>query len=199
MTTLQDHWSTLSQPVVALLDDGDDTTLWEAALNLILSEASFLARHAITQPAIVATIGRCSHWLRPHQARWTADGGFAWPSGYGGVGYSRTGAPEFDWSISAAWNSSADNWQPIASDSRELHGKNKLLTFRVTIPAHTIQHRQAAIPTEWMPGSPVIPKRPCRQIYGFRQIEGSWQCTATSDGGRQHYEQASNRAHQPPS
>jgi len=197
MSNLQDHWSSLSERIVTFLRERDDPKLWESAINLIFTDASYLACHATTRKAIVAEIGCCSHWLRPHQTRWTADGGFAWPSGYGGFGYSRTGAPEFDWSICAVWSPSASTWQPVEEAPRPSSRKDEPLTFTVVIPARTMQHRQAAIPTTWMPGSPVIPNRPCGEIYGFRLIKRQWQCTATSDGGRRHYEMAADNANRP--
>ena len=54
----------------AKLDEEDDPELWRVALRYILAEIE-------PGPGISIEVGRCSHWLRPHQTRWTADGGFA--------------------------------------------------------------------------------------------------------------------------
>lgn len=71
------------------LNAEDDPELWQVVIDTILADLQ--AANGIT-----VEIGRCSHWLRPHQTRWTADGGFAWPTGYGGTAFSRTGLPLFD-------------------------------------------------------------------------------------------------------
>lgn len=49
------------------LDTDDDPELWKAALNRILVEVE-------KKPDVLVEVGRCSHWLRPHQSTWTADG-----------------------------------------------------------------------------------------------------------------------------
>src|SRR4051794_8964221 len=88
------------------LDEDDDPDLWRAALRYVLAELK-------PGPDILVEVGRCSHWLRPHQSRWKADGGFAWPTGYGsgGGGYSVSALPEFDWSVVMGWNGS--EWEVI--------------------------------------------------------------------------------------
>ena len=109
-------WTQFEPDISRYLSEEDDPALWEAAVNLIFHEASFLSRCASNTSTVSATIGCCSHWLRPHQTRWTADGGFAWPSGYGGHGYSRTGQPEHDWSIQLYWNPVEQMWAPTEPD-----------------------------------------------------------------------------------
>src|SRR5258706_14375081 len=89
----------------------DDPDLWRVVLETVFVDLAVIQ----TEPALVE-IGCCSHWLRPHQTRWTADGGFAWPTGYGrpgGGGFSRNGLPEVDWSVRLAgtgnsWIEAAD-------------------------------------------------------------------------------------------
>ena len=65
---------TLVDPTISwfsnLLDEDDDPELWQVALDRILTEFE-------KEPNLLVEVGRCSHWLRPHQARWTAGGGFA--------------------------------------------------------------------------------------------------------------------------
>jgi hypothetical protein len=60
----------------------DDRELWEEVLRAVAKDASTLLVKGSRSP-LYATIGACSHWVRPHQSRWTAAGGFALPVGYG--------------------------------------------------------------------------------------------------------------------
>jgi hypothetical protein len=142
------------------LNADDDPELWRAALCYILTEVS-------TGPEVLVEVGRCSHWLRPHQTRWTADGGFAWPAGYGSGagGYSRSALPQFDWSVVLAWNGA--EWEVIERRSVRT-------TLRIAIPSRTRRHRQAAIHTLWHTGreKEVV-------FYGFRRRDGGWACTAS--------------------
>ena len=143
----------------------DDTALWRVALEHILGE---LPRTPGT-PGRLVQVGRCSHWLRPHQTRWTADGGFAWPTGYGsgGGGYSRTALPQFDWSVVLAWT--GERWEPAADKAAKP-------ALRVAIPSRTMWHQQAAVHTIWMTA-----KEKERRFYGFRKKSGVWRCTAESE------------------
>jgi hypothetical protein len=147
-----------------LLDEDDDAELWQLALNHILAEIE-------KKPGVLVEIGRCSHWLRPHQSRWTANGGFASPVGYGSGsgGYSFSALPQFDWSIVIEWTGSA--WQRVKRRS-ERH------SLRVTIPSRTRRHRQAAVHTLWHTGRDkgVV-------FYGFRRRVEAWVCTASSKIG----------------
>jgi hypothetical protein len=151
----------------------DDQSFWEVAINSIFRDADFLCCRTYSRNIIVARIGACSHWLRPHQTRWTADGGFAWPSGYGGAGFSRLGFLEFNWFITRKWNCLTSSWEPETGNLR-----TGFLVFRVTLPTRTTRHLQAAIHTLWTPGPPVTPQRKMLQLYGFRKKEGAWLCTA---------------------
>lgn len=67
----------MTEFIKPLLGSEDDPELWQVAVQHILAQLTPV-------PGMLVELGRCSHWLRPHQTRWTADGGFAWPSGYGG-------------------------------------------------------------------------------------------------------------------
>jgi hypothetical protein len=144
-----------------LLGQDDDVELWRVALNHILAEVE-------ERPGVLVQVGRCSHWLRPHQARWTADGGFAWPTGYGSGngGFSRSALPQFDWYFVLEWNGSV--WEPVKKRSMR-H------SLRVTIPSRTKRHRQAAVHTLWHTGreKEVV-------FYGFRKWEQAWVCTVSS-------------------
>src|SRR5258708_3339750 len=88
------------------LDEGSDLGPLQGALSYILAEVE-------AGPAVLVEVGRCSHWLRPHQTRWTADGGFPHPTGYGSGrgGHSLSGLPQFDWSVVLEWSGS--EWEVV--------------------------------------------------------------------------------------
>jgi hypothetical protein len=86
----------------ALVDEhlgaDDDQKLWQELFRVVAEDASVLLVKDRSS-LLYATAGTCSHWLRPHQSRWTAAGGFALPVGYGdGEGFLR-GLPNLDWSV----------------------------------------------------------------------------------------------------
>ncbi len=170
-------WDEIADAVRAKLDrEDDDIRLWEAVVDEVYADATFLSRGAGSR-IVVSTIGRCSKWLRPHQTRWTAAGGFAWPTGYGGRAYSRTGLPDHDWAIELLWDDRGSTWH-LAGHPQSTAD----LEFRVSIPARSVRHRQAAIHTIWRPGSPVKPRDELVQFYGFRTKDGTrWDCVAASD------------------
>jgi hypothetical protein len=121
-----------------LLDGEDDPQSWRVALDTILADLE-------KEPGMMVEVGRCSHWLRPHGSRWSADGGFALPTGYGSGsgGYSLSALPQFDWSAILRWNGVA--WEVVAPESVRY-------AVRVTIPSRTTRHNQAAVHTIWMTG-----------------------------------------------
>jgi hypothetical protein len=135
---------------------------------------------------IFLQIGACSHWRRPHQHRWTAAGGFAWPDGYlqkyedhtknswGPIG---GGLPELDWFVLIHWNGEEKKWQIVEP---KFSGKKKLV-FRAAFPTRTGRHQQAAIHTIWIPGTPDQPDKQATKFYGFRKKEQSWECVAASN------------------
>jgi hypothetical protein len=176
------RWTCFATTIREHLAVDDDPCLWEAAIDEILTDAEFLCRGGNIARVVLAELGRCSHWLRPHQTRWTADGGFAWPTGYGGVGFSRSGLPEFDWSCAWRWDAETGRWALA-----ERHRPKGCLVLRVALPARTRRHLQAAVHTVWTPGSPADPRREFIQFYGFRRRDGDWICTAYQ-GDRSPYE-----------
>jgi hypothetical protein len=143
----------------------DDPDFWELALRVIVTDFETLAnaeRHA--QPFM--HVGACSHWFRPHQTRWAAAGGFAWPSGYlGGSGHNISGLPEFDWSIVLRFDNG--RWIPA-----EKFSSKKQLIMRVALPSRTARHRQAAVHT-------VCNRK--TMFYGFRKLYEQWSCVAVSN------------------
>ena len=170
-------WKTVEATLTTQLDQEDDRALWETVLRVVFEDTEALAQQATAGTPVIAEIGRCSHWLRPHQTRWVADGGFAWPSGYGGFGYSRFGLPEFDWSILARWSSVDRRWESQVDQSAI---SDRKLNFRIAIPSRTAQRDQAAVHTIWKPGPPQHPRKELVQLYGFRRLENSWEQTAYS-------------------
>jgi hypothetical protein len=176
-------WPCFAPRLCEHLAPDDDLALWEAAVDHILGDAEFLLRVPVRQ-GVLAEVGRCSHWLRPHQSRWAADGGFAWPCGYGGSGYSLAGLPEFDWSCLWRWDPDTASWVADEGGPRK-----RCLVFRVALPARTGRHPQAAAHALWTPGPPGYPRREFRQLYGFRKKGGRWLCTAYQGDGKP-YERA---------
>ena|GEM_PF-1491488 len=168
-----DLWSAFEPVITPLLWDDDDPELWRAVVNGVYSDAQVLCRLVPRGWSIVTQLGRCSHWLRPHQTRWTADGGFAWPSGYDGPRWSRSGLPEFDWSQQWSWRPQTAGW--------EVHDapQSRQIVFRVAVPSRSRRHLQAAVHTVWQPSTPLGWKVDVTQFYGFRQqASGDWSCTA---------------------
>jgi hypothetical protein len=51
----------------------DDTELWIATLRSAAEDAAALHVNSY-RSKLYAIVGSCSHWLRPHQTRWTAAG-----------------------------------------------------------------------------------------------------------------------------
>ncbi len=152
--------------IVGLLGEEDDPGFWTSALTFILGEFATLAAPAI-HGEIRAEVGRCSHWLRPHQTRWTADGGFAWPDGYGFGGWQSRSWPQFDWSVILKWE--RGRWEPAP-------GRSIKPLLRVALPSRTRRHPQAAIHTVWMHEN-----ENCIIRYGFRCQQDAWRCTAAEN------------------
>ena len=164
----------------------DDPDFWVAAFDTLISEIEALYSDKRNKQEIFLQIGACSHWRRPHQHRWTAAGGFAWPDGYiqkyrdhvknswGPIG---GGLPELDWFVLVHWNREEKKWQMVEP---KFYGKKKLV-FRVAFPTRTGRHQQAAIHTIWTPGTPEQPDKQEGKFYGFRKREEEWECVAVSN------------------
>jgi hypothetical protein len=139
----------------------DDQGFWEVALKLSADE--FLRRYDREAKGRrwVFVVGTCAHWVRPHNSRWNAAGGFAYPEGY------RNSLPELDWSVLFSYQD--QRWTPI----RKLPGK-KQTVFRVTVPARSMRHKQAVVHAQWSASQDPV-------FYAFRRLEGTWKCVAASD------------------
>src|SRR5215831_3011757 len=105
--------TTGSIPMDCILDRltaEDDPAAWTAILSVVSEEFAgrYLAERGRKESWFLR-IGACSHWWRPHQSRWTAAGGFAWPVGYKGASGWSNGLPEFDWSVILALTANIGN------------------------------------------------------------------------------------------
>lgn len=168
-----DIWPSFEPAISPLLTQDDDAALWASVVNVVYSDAHTLCQSVAKYGRVLTQLGCCSHWLRPHQTRWSAGGGFAWPTGYGGPNFSRAGLPEYDWFVQWTWCPESNSWARSFADP-----SSDQLVFRVTVPARTRFHRQAAVHSIWHPGSPLQPQIPLTQFYGFRAKSDSWFCTA---------------------
>ena len=138
----------------------DDHALWRAVL-LVLTDELAQRRAEESQRGVWAmVVGACSHWVRPHNSRWNAAGGFVYPDGY------KDSVPELDWSVIFVFQNR--EWVPVEKLPE------KIRVFRAAIPARTARHKQAAIHTRWAPNGETV-------LYGFRKIADKWECVAASD------------------
>ncbi len=167
-------WNAVGHAIEASCATEDDLQAWRAIVDAVYSDAEQLLSALAASVDVTTEIGRCSHWLRPHQTRWTADGGFAWPTGYEGRRYSMRGIPEFDWCEPAVWNHEGSCWNHCEA----LPANQKSLHFRVAVPNRTARHDQAAVHTIWRPGPPQHRLKELLQFYGFRKRNGVWGATA---------------------
>lgn len=154
----------------------DDPAFWREVIITVLSDIESDALIIKSRKKLFLRIGVCSRWLRPHQARWKAAGGFAWPTGYLGARHSRQGLPELDWSVVAMWNAVTESWEPTDSfDTKDA------LVCRIALPARTKRHNQAAIHMVWIPGAPGSSTAKSVRFYGFRKRVTKWACVASTD------------------
>ncbi|MCG6987828.1 MAG: hypothetical protein LJF06_06575, partial [Gemmatimonadetes bacterium] len=89
----RDIWAEFESVLVPLLGGEDDLELWATVVAEVYEDAEYLCRYNPSRRWIETEIGAGSHWLRPHQTRWTADGGFAYPVGYEGGRFSTWSLP----------------------------------------------------------------------------------------------------------
>ena len=150
-------FETLEPKLVA----GDDHALWRVALSVLTDEFEQRWAEASQRAVWAMVVGACSHWVRPHNSRWDAVGGFAYPEGY------KDSVPELDWSLVFVFRNR--EWASV----KKLPGKN-IRVFRVAIPARTARHKQAAIHTRWTSNGQTV-------LYGFRKIADKWGWVAASD------------------
>jgi hypothetical protein len=155
----------------------DDPLFWKVAVSVLMQDVNHIILVTESQRNFFIEIGPCSHWLRPHQTRWTADGGFAWPAGYEGRPFNYDRLPGFDWSVYLGWNPVAKHWQMMASSFLP----KRSFVLRAALPTRTARHNQAVVPSIWLNGSPAAPRKKPAVFYGYRKIEGQWFLTAWSE------------------
>ncbi|HEX8464472.1 MAG TPA: hypothetical protein VF627_07620 [Abditibacterium sp.] len=155
----------------------DDRDLWIAALGILLRDAEYDISLG-KKRAVWIDLGACPQWLRPHQLRETADGGFAYPASYNDGFYDDKSVPQCDWSVHLRRNQ-AHGWRILTG----IYGRRspRTLDLRVTFPTRTARHPQAVIHTLWTPGTPAAPRQKRTRFYGFRRQEAGWELRATMD------------------
>jgi hypothetical protein len=156
--------STFLSHVAPQLSEQDDPAFWTAVAHVVAEQVE--AGTDLSMRCFLE-VGVCSHWVRPHQTRWGAAGGFAWPAGYGGgTGYNIAGLPEFDWSI--LFRADADSLVRVDKYS----GKRRRV-LRIAAPARTARHEQAVVHSILYPEKKV-------EFFGFRKRENEWLLLADS-------------------
>ena len=151
-----------------LVTSEDDPRAFKTVLDVISDE--FVERYRAERhenESWFLRIGACSHWVRPHQSRWMAAGGFAMAIGYKGASGWSNGLPEFDWSAILCFD--GKRWKRVDKFS----GK-KQVVMRVAVPTRTARHRQAVVHSVWSTSHQFT-------LYGFRNVHGEWTCVAVSD------------------
>ncbi len=169
-----------AEVILAALSDvlsaEDDVRLWSALVTVLVDDVGTVITSHPPRDEILLEIGSCAHWLRPHQLRWTAAGGFAWPVGYGNDGtLGRDALPAFERSRLLHLDPITGAWAP----TRGRPGRRPLV-LRVAVPIRSTRHPQAAIHTIWMPGSPGDPDVKSTRCLGFRLTDGEWKLVADS-------------------
>jgi hypothetical protein len=157
------------------LSANDDADFWRVVLD-DLDKEFFQVGIDVSGHEIFLQIGSCSHWVRPHQRRLTAAGGFAYPSGYSESVYGYSGLPEYDWSLLFHRDKVRGAW----SESPKFYGKRKLVC-RVAIPNRTLLHNQAVVHIFWSPGTPARPREKARSYLAYRKVDGIWSKAASDE------------------
>ena len=167
----------LPVPILERLNADDDPFVWREILQAAAEDASICLKGS-DRPSLYAIIGSCSHWLRPHQSRWTASGGFAAPVGYGnGKSYLR-GLPELDWSVTLQFDPVNAVW--VVPEKQPVH--RRFRSVRLAIPTRTVRHAQAAVHAVWSQGT-LDGKEKRVVFYGFRKSDLGWKLVARSRWG----------------
>jgi hypothetical protein len=176
--TDRDLWSMFVAAITPRLDHNDDPAFWQLAIETILASTDTAAANYTGKDCIIAEIGCCSHWIRPH---WKTRAGTAWPYGYGNVGngFAFSSLPEFDWSVKLVRDTDTHEWQSVTGQPTR-----RPLIHRIAIPARTSLHPQATVHTIWTPGSPNDPKHKLTVVYGFEKTDDGWR--RFTDWDRKH-------------
>jgi hypothetical protein len=157
--------------IAPYLADTDDRGLWDVVLRIALNEVSTQVAEAQSNRDVFLVVGTCSSWLRPHQTRWrVGDLEFAWPSGYGVVGYSRFGLPELDWCCCLQHNGA----RGFAMVDVPRRFKKRQIVLRVAVPTQTIDRRKASIHMYWTPGTPGNVRRSVVRFLALSRTDARW-------------------------
>lgn len=168
---LQRIWRQVGDSFAHYLEAADDRRFWQTVVPWLLADAASESESYGGKGPILAQIGACSHWIRPHQSQISIAGGFAAPFGYGNdaQGYSFRSLPELDGSLVFRLDSRSGVWE----QTKGRPGRRPLV-LRASLPARTARHGKAAIHTIWTPGSPTSPKNKVLHLYFFRRQDESW-------------------------
>lgn len=165
-TSISSSEMSLPRSVAELLAPDDDPALWSTVLDTVAEDQSLLIPKRDFH--IFAELGACAHWLRPHQTRWTAAGGFAWPAGYGdGDGFCGS-LPNLEWRVVLQFDPAHGVW--LVTSQALPKGSSSL---RIAVPTRTARHQQAAVHTVWPRGT-LHPRAKEVVFYGFRRTENTW-------------------------
>jgi hypothetical protein len=155
----------------------DDSTLWEAVLRVACDDLSTEVSKSESNRDVFLVLGACSSWLRPHQTRWrVGELEFAWPSGYGGNRYSRTGLPELDWCCCFQYGG-ADEFTMVDVPRRF---KNRQILLRIAVPTQTMNRRKASINMYWSPGTPRNVRRSVVRFLALSRKDAQWSLVGSS-------------------
>lgn len=152
------------------------------ALSTIFHDAAFEAGNLKPDSSVYLRVACHSHWKRPHQVRWTMDGGFAYPQTYTHFANSLLDSADTDWTAFFEWEPAEQTWRLVPV--REVPPKGAPF-LGVMLPSRTARHAQAAIYTRWSPPLPGSGPETYFRIYGFRNLKDQWQLTACEDYPRE--------------
>ena len=154
----------------AYLSPDDDPALWLAVLRVVNGDISRRFSEVDSAGDLLLLAGTCSKWLRPHQTRFRVnDEEFAWPSGYSGLGFSRTGLPEFDWCCCFRRDGTAFTRIDVPYKITR-----RQFLVRVAIPTPTMERRKASINVLWTPGTPSDARQPLVRLLAFKKADVQW-------------------------
>jgi hypothetical protein len=136
-------WEVFHPVLAPLLESEDDPALWERTLSSVLGDLVTFYGEPSKKQVMLADVGRCSRWLRPHQSRVMLGGGFASPFGYGnkGGGYSFHSLPEFDWYRTWRRDPQKQCWEPIAGHPGFPRARGGMTKLASILSGH-LEHRE---------------------------------------------------------
>ena len=178
--------SNVLSKIAPRLSDTDDLELWRTVLGIACDDVSQEVSNVESRRDVFLVLGPCSSWLRPHQTLWrVGDMDFAWPSGYGGTAYSRTGLPALDWCCCLQYGRGA--FKQIDTPARFEKRQHAL---RVAIPTTTKVRNKASIHMLWTPGTPGNVRRPLVRLLFMLRENSKWKLFSSSlkSGERWHGE-----------